>query len=1040
MKRNEARSAWMQACSTRLLIAAAGLVGAGSAFAQVPLSPTLSLTMDGTVNAMVGLPDGRFIVGGTFTHIAGQQHLHLVRLNADGSLDTGWNPAVDDMVTALAVDALGAVYVGGCFRAVNGVSRNYLAKVALDTGAVDPNWNPKPDQGCIDALAHDGNGHVYASGGFLHVNGDGHQRIAKLDAGGSGAPDASWAPTTDERIWTIAIDNDGLIYIGGDFTNISGATRVHAARLSPNAPGSADTWNPAPDCTVRTIAPDNAGSVYLGGCFIQLNGFFRPFVAKVSADTAQLDPNWGDSQAPDGSLHTLRIAANKLYVGGEFHAIGSAAHAYVARLALTGSGAPDAWDPLLESRAYQGVLALGVNSSGNVALGGVFNRSNGLPRRGLAVVSAAAALQPAVDATLPGQVEAIVALPAGGAIVGGTFNTAGGVERNDLLRLQPDGSLDASWNPDPNGTVYSLVARGGSIYASGLFSQIGGQAVNGLARLSDSGVADTTFTPAAFGSQIAVDSAGNVYALLNGGLTRILPNGSTDAGWTPNPDSSVLSIAVDATDRLYAGGFFQHIGGQAIPYLARLHADGTADTSWVPAASNFVHAIAPDTAGNVIVSGAFSQIGGTTNFAGVAKLSASTALADATWQTPACFSPHIALDTAQTHVFLTGCYASLIRVTMASPAVDADGWGAQTSFFPNATINAVAVDATGKVHVGGVFDALNDTPILSLATLPATAPTLATAERTWLTTLYTATNGGQWIARDNWNGAVGTECTWFGVKCVNGHVIQLDLFGNGLDGTLPGLAPLTALRGVDLRFNALQGPLPDLSAQTSLTRFQVSGNLLSGTIPSISSLVNLVDFEIDQNAFTGSLPALSGLVHLQTFQALFNQLTGPIPSLQGLSQLGVLNLSNNQLTGSIPDLDGAPVWAIDLSHNQLTGTIPVAASAQLYYLSHNQFGGNLPAFASMPNLNVFDASYNQLSGTLPDLSANAALQVLNIGFNHIGGSLPNPPPNIVPSGATICPNLFFPYVDDPAWDAATGSTPWYLPCDRVFAYGFEQPN
>jgi len=1037
MKRNDAGNAWMQAWSTRLSVVAAGLIGVGSALAQVPQSPTISLTMDGTVLAATTTSDGRFIIGGDFTHVGGQPHAHIARLNADGSVDNGWNPQVDDIVTALATDALGAVYAGGCFSHANGASRHYLAKFAPDTGAVDANWKPTPDGGCIDALAYDGSTHVYVAGSFLHVDGIAQQKIARLDIGGSGSADAAWTPTPDARVLAIAVDSGGAVYVGGDFANVGGQTRARAARVSPTAPAIADSWNPGPDCSVRTIAPDNAGSVYLGGCFIQLNGLFRPFVAKVSSDDGALDPNWGNGPIPDGSVNTLHIAGNKLYAGGEFHIIGGASRAYAARLALTGSGAADSWDAMLESRFYQGVLALAPTATGNITLGGAFNRSNGLPRRGVAVVSTPGSLQPAVDATSPGHVEAIVALPAGGAIVGGTFNTAGGVDRNDLLRLKPDGTLDPLWNPDPNGTVYGLAVRGGFIYVGGLFAQIGGQAVNGLARLSDSGVTDTTWTPSGFGTKLAVDSTGSVYTLLNGGIAKILPDGSTDTSWTPNPDSSISTMAVDATDRLYVGGFFQNIGGQALPFLARLHPDGTADASWAPAANGFVQELVPDTAGNVIVAGAFSSIGGQPVFTGVAKLSATTALADANWQAPFCPGSKLALDQPQTHVFLTHCYASLIRLPMTGPAIDADGWGAQTGVYPGAAINAVAADVNGTIHVGGLFDSLNGVSAVSLATLPAAAPALATSERTWLTALYTATNGAQWISQDNWNGANGTECTWFGVHCVNGHVLELNLFGNNLDGTLPSLAPLTTLRSVDLRFNALHGPLPALTAPTTLTTFLASGNQLSGAIPSISSLVNLVDLELDHNAFTGSLPSLAGLGHLATLQVGSNQLSGTIPSLQALSELKQFSVGDNQLTGAIPDLGELTVWNLDFSNNQLSGTIPLAPYALYYYVQHNTLGGNLPDLASMHNLVVFDASHNQLSGNLPDLSGANGLQVINVAFNQLGGTLPPPPPNLQPQASAICPNLFFPYTESPAWDAATGNTPWYLPCDRIFASGFD---
>ncbi len=39
------------------------------------------------------------------------------------------------------------------------------------------------------------------------------------------------------------------------------------------------------------------------------------------------------------------------------------------------------------------------------------------------------------------------------------------------------------------------------------------------------------------------------------------------------------------------------------------------------------------------------------------------------------------------------------------------------------------------------------------------------SERQALIDLYNATNGASWTIHTNWNGAVGTECTWYGVTC-----------------------------------------------------------------------------------------------------------------------------------------------------------------------------------------------------------------------------------------------------------------------------------
>ena len=51
--------------------------------------------------------------------------------------------------------------------------------------------------------------------------------------------------------------------------------------------------------------------------------------------------------------------------------------------------------------------------------------------------------------------------------------------------------------------------------------------------------------------------------------------------------------------------------------------------------------------------------------------------------------------------------------------------------------------------------------------------------------LYVATNGDSWLSHNNWM-VTDDPCTWQFVVCANGHVINLDLSHNNLDGTLPG--------------------------------------------------------------------------------------------------------------------------------------------------------------------------------------------------------------------------------------------------------------
>ena len=92
------------------------------------------------------------------------------------------------------------------------------------------------------------------------------------------------------------------------------------------------------------------------------------------------------------------------------------------------------------------------------------------------------------------------------------------------------------------------------------------------------------------------------------------------------------------------------------------------------------------------------------------------------------------------------------------------------------------------------------------------------SQRTVLTNLYTSTNGAAWTNKTNWNGAAGTECTWFGVTCdaAQLNVTRISLGSNNLVGTLPAISGLPALQSLIVANNQLSGPIPALTGLTAL--------------------------------------------------------------------------------------------------------------------------------------------------------------------------------------------------------------------------------
>lgn len=246
--------------------------------------------------------------------------------------------------------------------------------------------------------------------------------------------------------------------------------------------------------------------------------------------------------------------------------------------------------------------------------------------------------------------------------------------------------------------------------------------------------------------------------------------------------------------------------------------------------------------------------------------------------------------------------------------------------------------------------------LLALGTTTVQAA-IPAGERTALLDLYTSTNGASWTNHTGWNGAAGTECTWYGVTCNAGGttVTAINLATNNLTGMLPSdLNTLTNLVAFYAYQNQLTGSLPALAGLTNLAHFDVHSDSsfhqrLTGSIPAFTGLTNLVHFDVHWNQLTGSIPVLTDLTNLVYFNVFWNQLAGSIPALTGLTTLQTFNSSVNSLTGSIPALTELTHLAyFDVDSDRLTGSIP--------------------ALAGLTNLTYFDVDSNNLTGSIPTLS------------------------------------------------------------------------
>ncbi len=295
------------------------------------------------------------------------------------------------------------------------------------------------------------------------------------------------------------------------------------------------------------------------------------------------------------------------------------------------------------------------------------------------------------------------------------------------------------------------------------------------------------------------------------------------------------------------------------------------------------------------------------------------------------------------------------------------------------------------------------------AAVPAPAPQVTCAqiseiplaECQALAALYNGTGGSQWYDSTDWMATI-TPCSWYGVTCQNGHVVQLNLEDNNLAGSLPSqLSNLAQADEFLLLHNRLAGVIPaSWGALTSLTVLDLSDNRLTGPIPAqLGSMSALQTLNLADNQFSGPIPQeLAGLAALQVLNLSANDLTGAVPAWLGtLGSLRELALTNNQLTGSIPTqlANLAQLQRLVLANNDLSGAIPselgTLATLRELVLAGNALSGGIPSqLGNLSQLHLLVLSRNRLDGTIPtSLGSLSFLQELWLNSNALHGAVPD---------------------------------------------------
>lgn len=339
-------------------------------------------------------------------------------------------------------------------------------------------------------------------------------------------------------VLAVAVQADGKILLGGEFTRVDGILLNHVARLHTD--GYLDTFltpGEGTDGPVHTIAVQLDGRILLGGEFTEFRGQPALCIVRLNADGTH-DPDFNPAGGASGVVRVIKVDSDgTLLLGGDFQHVAGVAQRHVARLNPDGSRAAG-----FSADVGGRVRDIEIQPDGRILIGGEFTTVDSVERSGVARLLEDGSLDAsfAPGAGVNGPVNALALQDSGRIVLGGNFTAINAVARGRVARLLPDGSLDGSFNPTvtANDAVHALgLQPDGKILLAGAFTQIGGMSMGGYARLN--------------------------------------PDGGIDAGYEigAGANAVVRTLAVQPDTAMVIGGDFTTINDVPRACIARIHGD-----------------------------------------------------------------------------------------------------------------------------------------------------------------------------------------------------------------------------------------------------------------------------------------------------------------------------------------------------------------------------------------------------------------------------------------------------------------------------------
>ena len=369
---------------------------------------------------------------------------------------------------------------------------------------VDAGFNVISNTSVADiAVQSDGNILIL---GLFDVSDEVVTRVARVTPRGQFDPRFA-AVSGDLGVSAMVVQADGKIVLAGSFTMINGMSRNRLARL--NTDGSLDdSFNPnvtgaGNGVSVVALAIqviDGVEHILIGGEFSTLgtasNTTMRTNIARLRLD-GSVDTSFA-SVNPNNDVVAIAVDSNNdVFIAGQFSEVDSEATTVarnVVRLNIDGSLDTDFDSPPLTFLGVNAqILALAVQSNNQLVVGGNIDDAGGIEVNGLVRFDTDGSLDENFidfpESIFLRSIRALAIQPNGQVLFGGLFVSIDGTSlTRNLARINVDGSLDTSFQPNVQGNSVNVVALSPSnetILIGGAITSVGGITRTNVARLGE---------------------------------------------------------------------------------------------------------------------------------------------------------------------------------------------------------------------------------------------------------------------------------------------------------------------------------------------------------------------------------------------------------------------------------------------------------------------------------------------------------------------------------------------------------------------------